>query len=403
MIKEGRQKVSVYINHYFNGVYSMPDADTWREVYSDEKLIPYFVSMDTYMAEGTSFADLILPEATYLERFDIENMPSSIETTWVGLRQPIIKPLGEVKGYRDIILELMRGYVDPDGNRGIKKYFEYGTTEDYLRYMADSVPGLKEAGGWNYLKKHGVWTPKPIDSEPDYGLWPKEKKINIYSEEWADFGFAPLPHYESVPAHENMKSSEQILITFKWNVHVQSRTTNQKWLTEIVHSNPMWINKAVAKKKGIKTGDLVRVTSNIGYLVTKAYVTEGIHPKVVAISNSFGHQAYGRLASLNLKDKPSWSQSDDPGYKQVFWKDKGMHANPIVSVSTDPIGGGQAWYDTVVTVEKAKSGDKYQDYKVDKSAARKAYEETLTYSYIGKNFRRRSAGTGKKGPVTSGH
>lgn len=403
MMKEGRQKVSVYMRHYFNGNYSMPDSDTWTDLYMDENLIPFHVSMDTYMSESTALSDLILPETTYLERFDIENMPSSIETPWVGIRQPVIKPLGEVKSYRDIVLELVTNHLDPDGARGIKKYFEYGTTEDYIKYMAESVPGVKEAGGWDYLKKNGVWSPKPVDSEPDYG-WPKDKKITVFSEELAEYGFAPLPHYEPIPAHENMKEDDLILITFKWNVHVQSRTANQKYLAEIVHNNPMWINKAVAEKKGIKTGDLVRVTSKIGYIVTKAFVTEGINPKVVAISNSFGHWEYGRLATLKLKEKPEWSEADDPDYNQVFWKDSGMHPNFIIPVSTDPVGAGQGWYDTVVTVEKAQAGDKYKDYKVDKEAARKAFEETLSYSYIGPNFRRRAPGKGEaKAGAKKGH
>ena len=410
MIKEGRQKVSVYMRHYFNGNYSMPDSDTWTDLYMDEKLIPFHVSMDTFMGEATALSDLILPETTYLERFDIENMPSSIETPWVGIRQPVIKPLGEVKSYRDIVLELVTQHLDADGSRGIKKYFEYGTTEDYIKYMAESVPGVKEAGGWDYLKKNGVWSPKPVDSEPDYNLHKKDgfgthdKKINIYVEEWAKYGFNPLPHYEPIPAHENMKEDDLVLITFKWNIHVQSRTANQKYLAEIIHNNPMWINAKLAEKKGIKTGDLVRVTSKIGYLVTKAFVTEGINPKVVAISNSFGHWEYGRLATLKLKEKPEWAESGDTDFEQVFWKDTGMHPNYIIPVSTDPIGGSEGWYDTVVTVEKAQPGDKYKDYKVDKEAAVKAYQETLSYSYVGPNFRRRAPGKGEaKAEAKKGH
>lgn len=403
MLKEGRQKVSVYIRHYHNGCFTMPDSETWREVYLDEKLIPFHVSLDTFMSEATSLSDLILPDTTYLERFDIENMPSSIETPWVGIRQPVITPLGECKNYRDIVLELVTKHLDPTGTMGIKKYFSYGTTEDYIKYMAESVPGVKEAGGWSYMKKNGVWSPKPVNSEPEYGLYKKngfgtkDKKINVYVEEWAKYGFAPLPHYEPVPSHEKMKEDELVLITFKWNVHVQSRTANQKWLDEIVHTNPVWINAAVAGKKGIKNGDLVRVTTGIGYLVTKAFVTEGIHPRVIAISNSFGHTEYGRLASMRLKEKPEWSQSDDPDYKEVFWKDNGVNPNVIIPVSTDPIGGSEGWYDTVATVEKARSGDKYKDFKVDREAARKAYETTLRYSYIGPDFRRRAPGRGEKG------
>lgn len=67
-----------------------------------------------------------------------------------------------------------------------------------------------------------------------------------------------------------------------------SNTTNLKYLTEILHSNPLWINEEEAERLKIKEASLVRVTSPAGYLVTKAWLTQGIHKKVVAISTSVG-------------------------------------------------------------------------------------------------------------------
>ena len=124
-----------------------------------------------------------------------------------------------------------------------------------------------------------------------------------------------------------MKEDELILSTFKLNVHKQSRTAAVKWLAEIAHSNPAWMNPETAAKLGVKTGDLVRVESAVGHLVTKAYVTEGIHPKVVAIPTGFGHWEYGRLATLRLKDKKGEAShgQDDPDLNNVWWDDKGVH------------------------------------------------------------------------------
>ena len=47
--------------------------------------------------------------------------------------------------------------LDPDGNRGMKKFWNFKDGEDYMRQHFDNVPGLKEAGGLDFLKKHGVW------------------------------------------------------------------------------------------------------------------------------------------------------------------------------------------------------------------------------------------------------
>ena len=120
-----------------------------------------------------------------------------------------------------------------------------------------------------------------------------------------------MPTYKAHPWHWNkdgsskLKDDDMILTTFKWNVHTQSRTPNVKWLSEIVHSNPAWLNKATADKLGIKHGDLIRITSPVGYIVTKARVTEGIHPKVIAVSNTLRH-----------KNSEGWQQPKRPNRLQ---------------------------------------------------------------------------------------
>jgi thiosulfate reductase / polysulfide reductase chain A len=199
-----------------------------------------------------------------------------------------------------------------------------------------------------------------------------------------------MPTFKRIPWHETMKEDELVMVTFKLNVMKQSRTAAVKWLAEIAHSNPMWINQATANKIGVKTGDLVRVESKVGYLVTKAYVTEGIHPRTVAIPTGFGHWEYGRLATLKLKDKKSDAShgQDDPDLNNVWWDDKGVHPNQIIPAVVDPIGGSQGWYDTVVKVTKAGPTDKYGDTQGDWEKHYAAYKETLRYAYTGDMHRK---------------
>lgn len=356
----------------------------------------------------------------------------------MGKSQPVHKSLGESRENRVLLRDIIHK-LDPEGKRGMKQFWEFKDGEDYMRHHFDNVPGLKEAGGLDFLKKHGVWpiygkldpkTGKVSDKtgreiKAEYGLYKKEisaadmagatvdskgiiskngkaigvrrdgknyvgfptgnRLINVRIDQWAEYGFNPMPTFKRIPWHETMKEDELILSTFKLNVHKQSRTAAVKWLAEIAHSNPAWMNPETAAKLGVKTGDLVRVESAVGHLVTKAYVTEGIHPKVVSIPTGFGHWEYGRLATLRLKDKKGEAShgQDDPDLNNVWWDDKGVHPNNIIPVVADPIGGSQGWYDTVVKVTKAGPNDKYGDSEGNWEKHVAAYKETMRYAYTG--------------------
>jgi len=123
-----------------------------------------------------------------------------------------------------------------------------------------------------------------------------------------------------------------ILTTFKWNVHTQSRTANQLWLTEIVEDNPCRIHPRTAENHGLEEGREFKIIRHDHHgnplsIVVKPFITETIHPHVLANSASFGHWQYGRTA-----------------------KGMGYNSNQMISNGMDPVGGGQAWNDTVVTI-----------------------------------------------------
>lgn len=436
-IADGKQKINVYFTYQDNPVYTNPGARVvWGKLFKDEKLIPYLVSMSSHMGEETALADIILPDCPYLERWEPESMPNSL-WPWLGIRQPVIAPLGESRENRILLRDVIHK-LDPDGKRGMKQYWNFKDGEDYMKQHFDNIPGLKEAGGLEFLKKHGCWpiygkldpkTGKVADKtgreiRAEYGLHKKElsaadmagavtdkksgviakngkaigiqrsgknyvgfptgnRVINIRVDEWADYGFNPMPTFKRIPWHETMKEDEMILSTFKLNVHKQSRTAAVKWLAEIAHSNPAWMNPVTARKLGVKTGDLVRIETRVGHMVTKAYVTEGIHPKVISIPTAFGHWEYGRLATLKLKEKPLFGGTEDPDLQNVWWDDRGVHPNDIIPVVADPIGGSQGWYDTVAKVTKAGPNDKYGDIQGDWQKHYEAYKETLRYAYTG--------------------
>ena len=94
----------------------------------------------------------------------------------------------------------------------------------------------------------------------------------------AEKGYAALPTYTPIQEHVTMGDDQLILTTYKVNVQSHSRTQNCKWLTEIYHENPAWINPVTAEKLGIGEGDQIKLKSVKGELQTFAQVTPGVVP-----------------------------------------------------------------------------------------------------------------------------
>ena len=139
-----------------------------------------------------------------------------------------------------------------------------------------------------------------------------------------------------------------ILTTFTPAVHTH-RTGNCKWLAEIFHDNPAWMNTATAASLGLREGDRVRITSAVGSIETRLHLTEGIHPRTIAIAQGCGHREWGTIARAEKM------RSSDPDANLLWWSKQGngVHPNTILPVLTDPRGGGQAWHETLVDIEKA--------------------------------------------------
>jgi anaerobic selenocysteine-containing dehydrogenase len=109
------------------------------------------------------------------------------------------------------------------------------------------------------------------------------------------------------------------------------------------------INSKTAKGLGIKSGDKIKVKSEIGEITTTANVTEAVVPGVIAISHHLGHWEYGRYASGK---KAPMAGDNDPDLKLKTWTKYGVHPNWIIPNRPDPVSGQQAWMDTVVKVTK---------------------------------------------------
>ncbi len=355
MVDEGKFRLGMYMLYKANPAYAAPETGRIDRILRDEAKVPFIVCIDTHVSETGLLADLILPAATYLEIWEIETPPAFEMVPLVSLRQPVVKPRGESRGMTEIWTDL--------ANRlggDVKRHFDFDSPKTYLRMLIEGVPGLVAAGGLEYLQEHGFWFDQKAQAR--YLSYQERKfdtpsgKFEVYSERLKAAGFSPLPTYVPIPGHESLGEGEFILTTFQFNVHTHWLTGNQMWLSEVVHDNPLWINTETAQRMGIRQGDGVRVISKAGQFETRAWVTEGVHPLVVAVGDGCGHWAYGHIAQA----KPY--RSRDPETALVWWgkgrkhgTGPGVHPNPAIEARSDPIGGGQAWMDTVVRVERMQA------------------------------------------------
>ena len=213
----------------------------------------------------------------------------------------------------------------------------------------------------------------------------------------ADWGWpeVAIPGYVRSHVHPaNLATDEMVLIsTFRLPVQIHTRGGNAKWLDEIAHTNPLWLHPLDATRLGIGEGDLVRVETEIGYFVVKAWVTEGIRPGVVACSHHMGRWKLGDqgqrtvMATVALDhDGDGWDmsrtkgggpfESADPDTLRIWWTDVGVHQNLTFPVHPDPISGQHCWHQAV-RIRKAAATDAFGDIHVDTAKSREVYRRWL--------------------------
>ncbi len=346
LVKKGKLSPKLYFLYESNPAYTNPESNLTAEVLKNEKMIPYIVVAESYMTETAMYADLVLPVATYLESWGSDSSPALDMIPFVALQQPIVRPPANCVPISDIMIELAHRI-----GGGLQQYFKFNSTEEYFKKIVSRIEKLEKVGGLKYLKENGVWFDS--NAKPRYrsyeskGFNTPSGKIEIYSERLKRRGFQPYPAYEPIPGHGDLKG-RFVLVTFEPNV-MGPRTGNSQWLAEIKHHNPVWINRDVAKQLHIEEGDRIKISTKLGSFVTGARLTFGIHPRVIGVERNLGHWGFGHIA------RAKQFKSRDPNTKLVWWEKEGngISPNTIISGNSDPIGGGEAWNDTLVIISKA--------------------------------------------------
>jgi thiosulfate reductase/polysulfide reductase chain A len=254
------------------------------------------VAVDTMPMEITGWADVVLPECTYLERYDSLRI-SPHRKPAIALRMPAVEPRYDSKPGYWIARELAR-------KLGLEKYFPFEKLEDMIDWQ------LKQIGSsLDEMKRTGVKTwDRDFDDlyfAPDEQvIFPTDSgKIELYAAGFEALGFDPLPRYAP---HEEPPEGYYRLIYGRAPMHTFSRTSNNPNLTDLMDENSVWVNPKVAKIWALKNDQYIWLQNQDGIVSefpVKVRITERIRWDSVYMVHGFGHaqkqmhRCYGKGAS----------------------------------------------------------------------------------------------------------
>jgi hypothetical protein len=306
----------------------------------------------------------------------------------------------------------------------MRKYGVFEVAKD--QYRLDERPLTEAELADTVPDEHGVLRkPVTLDSQPPLvgeagavgvrhedgtataGWLSPSRKLELYSTTLADWGWpeqATPGYIESHVSARNIDrdSSEFVLMpNFRLPTLIHTRSGNAKYLNEIANTHPLWFNRADAAAMDVRTGDLVRVTTEIGHFVVRAWATEAIRPGVVGLSHHMGrwHQdghpgsrwVMGKV-DLDRSEDGIWRlrylegvkpfTSEDPDSERIYWDDPGVHQNLAFPVQPDPVSGMHCWHQKV-RIEKARPEDRYGDVEVDVNRSREVYRRWLAMARPG--------------------
>ncbi len=295
-----------------NPIMSLPDRGKTLEAFGK---LDFIVTMDIILNDTAWFSDVILPEASYLERYD----PLVSIGNRIFLRQPVIEPQGEAKSALWVYKQL--------GERlGLGDFFQYKDEEDYLRQqLAPTGISLEEIKAKGYVELKET---QHIGESTEMAWNTPSGKIELFSDTLAKVGFSGVPTWEEPP---QPAESQFYLLTGKVAQSTQFGTQNNLLLHKYSDEPRLWINAKTAASLDLVDGDWVEVTSTVGQIHTRLLVTQAIRPDCLYMTPGYGHLSKGLKTAFG-----------------VGAADSAVHVT-----FTDPISGGQALSQTFVTIKKA--------------------------------------------------
>jgi len=383
---------------------------TDRDPETGEYRIPHIIYADAFHSEMVSYADLILPDTTYFERFDaislLDRPISSAEGPADSIRHPVIAPDRDVRTFQDVLLDLgarlgLPGLVDKAGRPRYP-----GGYADYIVHH-ERKPGIGTLAGWRgadgeakgrgapnsgqldrYIENGGFWRDVLPESmqfhrhvNRDYLDYAREMGfiaeaapivMQLYSEPLQRFRLAAQGHGPVQPPEARRAGiaryfdplpiwyppfEEAALNEAEYPLHALTQRpmamyhswgSHNAWQRQIHGDNRLYINRATAETLGLGDDDWVWVISHHARVRCQIRPMEGVNPDTVWTWNAIG------------KRRGAWNL--DPDAREGR---RGFLLNHLIAellpegaadgqtLNADPITGQAAWFDLRVRIEKA--------------------------------------------------
>lgn len=275
---------------------TMPNKALLMEAINE---LEFLVVVDTMPMEITGYADVILPECTYLERYDDIRVSPHREPN-IALRMPAAEPKYDTKPAWWMAKQM--------GEKlGLGDYFDY---DDYtevldwqLKRVGTSLEEMQKIGIKKFDRQYGGLY---LRQGEDFKFNTNTQKIELYSTELANLGFDPMPVYTP---HPQPSSGYYRLIYGRTPAHTFSRTSNNPNLYDLKEENVLWVNPKVAKIWGLEADQPVWLKNQDGVTTKfpiKVRITERIRWDSVYMVHGFGHEnkklsrAYAKGSSDSL-------------------------------------------------------------------------------------------------------
>ncbi len=378
-----------------------------------EYVIPRIIYSDAYASEMVAYADLILPDTTYLERHDcislLDRPISEPDAAGDSIRWPVVEADRDVRGFQSVLLDLgarlgLPGMVNPDGTPKFKDYADYivnhqrrpgvgpligwrgdGTKTGRGDPNPDQLARYIENGGFHQAHvPEGASYMKPWNAayqdwavETSFYETPQPYLFNIWSEPMRRFQLAaegqgfiqppdhlrdrlkvamdPLPLWYPAYGDEGAEDYPVHALTQRPMDMYHSWGSQNAWLRQIRGRNFLYLPTKIWVAEGFVDGDYARVTSPHGEITVPVAHMAALNPDTVWTWNAIG------------KRKGAWALDEEASEAK-----EGFLLNHLISEllpergdgrrwsNSDPVTGQAAWFDLRVRIERVGPQEKAQ-------------------------------------------